>query len=67
MGVGGWGIATVHAFHGQAVAREGIIGFLGDELFEHLTAGFLLVAHRVVSYYTGAAGGVQQRGARGSK
>ena len=59
MGVGGCGVAAVHALHGQAVAGEGVIGFFGDELFEHLAARFLLVGHWVVSYYTGAASGVQ--------
>jgi len=52
MGDSGGGVAAVHALHGQAVAREGIIGFLGDELFEHLATGFLLVGHGDVSYYT---------------
>ena len=65
MGVGGRGVAAVHAFHRQAVAGEGIIGLLRDKLFEHLAACFLLVGHWVVPYYTGVAGGVQQRGARG--
>src|SRR6267154_6306631 len=59
MGVGGGGVAAVHALHGQAVAGEGVIGFLSDELFEQLAARFLLVGHWVVSYYTGAASGVQ--------
>ena len=60
MSVGGRGVAAIHAFHGQAVARESIIGLLRDELFEHLAASFLLIGHWVVPYYTGAAGGVQQ-------
>jgi hypothetical protein len=46
MYVGGCGVATVHALHGQAVAGEGVIGLFGYELFEHLAAGFLLVGHR---------------------
>ena len=45
MGVGGGGVATVHALHGQAVAEEGVVGLLGYELFEQLAAGFLLVGH----------------------
>jgi len=45
MGVGGAWVAAVHAFHRQAVAGEGVVGLLGDELFEHLSAGFLLVGH----------------------
>jgi len=57
VGVGGCGVAAVHALHGQAVAGEGVIGFFGDELFEHLAARFLLVGHGVVSYYTGAGNG----------
>ena len=54
MRVGGHGIAGVHAFHGEPVAGEGVFGFRGDELFEHLAAGFLLFGHCVVPYYTGA-------------
>jgi hypothetical protein len=61
MRVSGCGVATVHAFHGQAVTREGVIGFLGHELFEHLAAGFLLFCHWVVSYYTGRTSGIQDR------
>ncbi len=61
MSVGGSGVATVHAFHGQAVAREGVIRFLRNKLFQHLAAGFLLFGHWVVPYYTGATGGVQHR------
>jgi hypothetical protein len=45
MGVGGSGVAAVHALHGEAVAGEGVIGLFGDELFEHLAAGFLLAGH----------------------
>ena len=64
--IGGAGVAAVHALHGQAVAREGVIGLLGDELFQRLATGFLLFRHRVVSYYTGSTGGIQNRaGARG--
>ena len=67
MGVRGGGVATVHALHGEAVAGESVIGLFGYELFEHLTAGFLLFCHGGVSYYTGGAGGIQLRaGARGS-
>src|SRR5712664_2299988 len=63
---GGCGVATVHALHGQAVAGEGVIGPFGYELFEHLAAGFLLVCHGGVSYYTSCASSVQLRaGARG--
>jgi hypothetical protein len=47
MGVGGGGIAAVHALHGEAVAGEGVVGLFGYELFEHLAAGFLLVGHGV--------------------
>src|SRR5713226_6825412 len=54
MSVGGCGVAAVHALHCQAVAGEGVIGFIGNELFEHLAAGFLLFSHWVVPYYTGA-------------
>jgi len=46
MCVGGGGVATVHALHGEAVAGESVIGLFGYELFEHLAAGFLLVGHR---------------------
>src|SRR5947207_15087483 len=66
MSVGRGGVAGVHALHSQAIAGESIIGLLRDKLFEHLAAGFLLVGHWVVPYYTGAASGVQHRGARGS-
>ena len=67
MRVGGCGVATVHAFHGEAVAGESVIGLFGNELFQHLAAGFLLVGHGGVSYYTGGTGGIQLRaGARGS-
>jgi len=41
MGVGRRGVAAVHALHGEAVAREGVVGFFGYKLFEHLAAGFL--------------------------
>ena len=40
--VGRTGIARIGALHRQAVTREGIIGFGGDEFFEHLAACFLL-------------------------
>jgi hypothetical protein len=65
MRVGGCGVAAVHALHGQAVAREGVIGFLGNELFQNLAAGFLLFCHGGVSYYTGSTGGVQHRAVEG--
>jgi len=45
MGVGCGRVAAVHALHGEAVAGEGVVGFLGHELFEHLAAGFLLFGH----------------------
>jgi hypothetical protein len=64
MGIRGCRVAAVHALHGQAVARESVIGLFRDELFEHLAAGFLLVGHRGVPYYTGAASGVQLRAER---
>ena len=35
-------VTAVHAFERQAIAGEGIVGFLGDEIFEHLASGFLL-------------------------
>jgi len=54
MGVGGRGVAAVHTFHSKPVKREGVTGFPGNELFEHLAAGFLLVGHCVVPYYTWA-------------
>jgi acyl-CoA hydrolase len=59
MRVGGCGVATVHAFHGESIAGEGVFGLPCDELFEHLPAGFLLFGHRVVSYYTGARDSLQ--------
>jgi hypothetical protein len=40
--VGGNGIACVDAFEGEAIAGEGVVRILGDELFQHLAAGFLL-------------------------
>src|SRR6266702_972091 len=52
MEAGGGGVAVVHALEGEAVAGEGVVGFLGDKFFERLTAGFLLFGHWVVSYYT---------------
>lgn len=52
VGVGGGGITGVHALHGQAVAGEGVAGLLRYEVFEHLAAGFLLVGHGRLSYYT---------------
>ena len=65
--IGGPGVATVHALHGKAVAGESVVGLFGYELFQHLAAGFLLVGHGGVSYYTGGTGGIQLRaGARGS-
>jgi len=45
MGVGGCGVAAIHALHGEAVAGEGVVGLLGYKLFEHLATGFLLVGH----------------------
>jgi hypothetical protein len=44
--IGGAGVATVHTLHGEPVKRESVIGLFGNELFEHLAAGFLLVGHR---------------------
>jgi acyl-CoA hydrolase len=64
MGVGGCGVAAVHTFHRKAVTTESIIGLPGNELFQQLAAGFLLVGHRGVPYYTGAAGVVQLRAGR---
>src|SRR5436309_3133231 len=66
MGVRGRRVAAVHALHSQAIERESIVGLLRDELFEHLAAGFLLVGHRVVPYYTGA-GDRDQREVDGAK
>src|SRR5882724_5291945 len=54
MRVGGCGVPAVHTFHGESIAGEGIFGLRGHELFKHLGAGFLLFAHWVVPYYTGA-------------
>src|SRR5712692_2973144 len=66
MRAGGCGVATVHALHGQAVTGEGVIRPPGNELFQHLAAGFLLFRHWVVSYYTDSPSGVQpDAGARG--
>ena len=62
MFVGGCRITAVHTFHGQAVARESVVRLFGNELFKHLATRFPLVGHWVVSYYTGAIGGVQHRG-----
>ena len=45
MGVGGCGVAVVHALHGQAVAGKGIFGFFRQEFFKHLATGFLLFCH----------------------
>lgn len=64
MGVGGCGVAAVHTFHRKPVKREGVTGLPGNELFEHLAAGFLLVGHWDISYYTGAASVVQLRAGR---
>ena len=44
--IGGAGVAAVHALHSEPVKRESVIGLFGNELFEHLAAGFLLVGHR---------------------
>lgn len=56
--VGCGGIAVLYAFQSESVARESIAGFLRDEFFKKLTAGFLLskrlFGHRNVPYYTGA-------------
>ena|ERR1700719_425295 len=46
MMIGGAGVAAVHTLHSEPVKRESVIGLLGNELFEHLAAGFLLVGHR---------------------
>src|SRR5712692_5022725 len=62
MGVGGCGVATINALHGQAVTREGVIRGVDDELFQHLAAGFLLFCHWAFSYYTGSLSRVQHRG-----
>ena len=40
--VRGAGIAGISALHRQAVTREGIIGFGGDEFFQHLAACLLV-------------------------
>ena len=55
MRVGGGRIAAIHALHREAIAGESVIGFFRDELFEHLAAGFLLVSHGWLAYYTGSA------------
>lgn len=52
MEIGGAGVAVVHALKGETIAGESVVGFLGDEFFEQLAAGFLLFCHRAVSYYT---------------
>jgi acyl-CoA hydrolase len=67
MRVGGGGVAGVHTFHCKPIAGEGVFRLVGDELFEHLAAGFLLFSHWVVPYYTGATGGVQTRAEMGMR
>jgi acyl-CoA hydrolase len=54
-------VALLYAFEGEAVARKGVGGLLGDNFFERLTAGFLLFGHGIVPYYTGAEESVQAR------
>jgi acyl-CoA hydrolase len=63
--IGRVGVASVHALHSEPVKREGVIGLLGNELFQHLAAGFLLFCHDGVSYYTGSNSGVQYRAGQG--
>src|SRR5207245_3021129 len=65
MSVGRCEVAAVHAFEREPVAGEGVVRLLGDELFQHLTPGFVLFRHWVVSYYTGTRGGVQNRAGAG--
>ena len=38
-------IAGIGALEGEAIAREGVVWFFGDELFKQLAAGFLLFGH----------------------
>ena len=63
------GVAGIHAFKRQAVARERIIRLFRDELFERLAAGFLLsrglFGHGSVPYYTGARESIQTRREKG--
>ena len=46
-------IFFANTFHGQAITRESVIWILRKELFELFAAGFLLVGHSSLSYYTG--------------
>ena len=45
MEVGVGRVSRIGTLEGQAIAREGVVGFFSDELFEQLTAGFLLFGH----------------------
>ena len=56
--VGRGGISFLHALQGESVAGERVAGFLRDDFFKKLAAGFLLpnrlFGHSNVPYYTGA-------------
>src|SRR5215467_8833388 len=58
-------VASVHAFEGQAIACESVVGILRDEFFQHLAPRFLLpsrlFSHGNVPYYTSTLEGVQTR------
>ena len=55
MASGGGVVPQLHAFERQSVSREGVAGFLGDELLEHFAARLLcLVGHGIErAHYSG--------------
>ena len=62
--VSGSGVAAVHAFNSEAVARKSVVRFSGDKFFKELAARFLLsgrlFGHGNVPYYTGARQNLQR-------
>src|SRR5580704_12200454 len=52
VGIGCSQVALVIAIERDAVAGEGIVGVGSEKFFKLLTAGFLLVGHSHLSYYT---------------
>jgi hypothetical protein len=53
MEVGVGGVSGIGTLEGEAVTGEGVVGFLGYELFEQLAAGFLLFGHGGVRIIAG--------------
>lgn len=61
VGLCGGQVTLSHAFKGDAVTGEGVIGIRDEEVLKSLTAGFVLFWHGDVSYYTCREESIQYR------